>query len=126
MNNILIKSTKIFFRGIFVLFLLFTITNCNNPSVKHLELEKAEKQLVENLKMYEKITLLTKESDVSYHNARINHLKANLSESFESDICFDLIIYLAGVAPYGNFKNKPNTFFYNSNVNPLFFKIQLL
>ena len=55
MKNIIIKSTKIFFRGIFVLFLLFTITNCNNPSAKHLELEKAEKQLADNLKMYETV-----------------------------------------------------------------------
>ena len=55
MKNIIIKSTKIFFRGIFVLFFLFIITNCNNPSELHLELEKAEKQLAENLKMYEMV-----------------------------------------------------------------------
>ncbi len=55
MKNTIIKSTKIFFRGIFVLFLLFTITNCNNPSAKHLELEKAEKQLADNIKMYETV-----------------------------------------------------------------------
>ena len=55
MKNIIIKSTKIFFRGIFVLFFLFIITNCNNPSELHLELEKAEKQLADNLKMYETV-----------------------------------------------------------------------
>ena len=55
MKNIMIKSTLIFFRGIFVLFLLFAVTNCNNPSAKHLELEKAEKQLADNLIMYETV-----------------------------------------------------------------------
>jgi nucleoside-diphosphate-sugar epimerase len=75
--------------------------------------------LPELLRISEKITLLTKESDVNYNNLRVSHLKANLAEGCELDDAFDLVVYLAGVTPYGNNKNKSNAYFYDSNVRPL-------
>ena len=48
------KLTKTFLSGMFALLLSFSIISCKNePSTKHLALEKAEKQLTDNLKMYE-------------------------------------------------------------------------
>ncbi len=54
------KLTKTFLSGIFALLLLFTIMSCqiktkNEPSAEHIALEKANKQLTENLKMYETV-----------------------------------------------------------------------
>ena len=54
------KLTKTFLSGTFALLLLVSITSCNNetknePSAEHLALEKADKQLKENLKMYETV-----------------------------------------------------------------------
>jgi len=52
------KPTKTFLSGFFALLLLLTIVSCNNetknePSAELLALEKADKQLSDNLKMYE-------------------------------------------------------------------------
>jgi len=54
------KLTKTFFSGVVVLLLSFSMINCKNetvnePSAKHQALEKAEKQLTDNLKMYETV-----------------------------------------------------------------------
>lgn len=54
------KPTKTFLSGIFALLLLLTIVSCNNEtkneaSAEHLALEKVDKQLSDNLKMYETV-----------------------------------------------------------------------
>lgn len=54
------KLTKTFFNGTLALLLLLTVTGCKTetntePSVEHIALEKADKQLAENLKMYESV-----------------------------------------------------------------------
>ncbi len=54
------KLTKIFLSGIFALLLSLTIMSCKNetvnePSAEHLALENAEKELSDNLKMYETV-----------------------------------------------------------------------
>ena len=54
------KLTKTFISGTFAMMLLLTITGCesetkNEPSAEHIALEKADKQLNENLKMYETV-----------------------------------------------------------------------
>lgn len=54
------KLSKIFVSGIFALLLLFSISSCKNetvyePSSEHLKIENADKQLAENLMMYEAV-----------------------------------------------------------------------
>jgi len=54
------KLNRTFLSGIFALLFLFMIVSCNNetkyePSAEHLALEKADKQLSDNLKMYETV-----------------------------------------------------------------------
>lgn len=54
------KLTKNFLSGIFILLLSLSIVSCKNetinePSAEHLQLEKAGKQLTDNLRMYETV-----------------------------------------------------------------------
>ena len=54
------KLTKSFLSGTFTLLLLLTIMSCqiktnNEPSTEHIILEKADKELTENLKMYKTV-----------------------------------------------------------------------
>ncbi|MEL4456540.1 ester cyclase [Lutimonas vermicola] len=54
------KPNKIILSGFFALLFLLTMVSCNNetknqPSTEHLALEKADKQLSNNLKMYETV-----------------------------------------------------------------------
>ena len=54
------KLNRTFLSGIFTLLFLLTMVSCNNeaknePSAEHLALEKADKQLSANLKMYETV-----------------------------------------------------------------------
>ncbi|WP_299527304.1 ester cyclase [uncultured Lutibacter sp.] len=54
------KLIKLFFSGVFALFLSFSMISCKNetvnkPSAECLALEKTDKQLADNLKMYETV-----------------------------------------------------------------------
>ena len=54
------KSINFISKGIFVLLLSISMLSCKNetvnePSAEHLELERADKQLADNLKMYETV-----------------------------------------------------------------------
>ena len=54
------KSINFISKGIFVLLLSISMLSCKNetvnePSTEHLELERADKQLADNLKMYETV-----------------------------------------------------------------------
>ena len=49
------KRNNFYFNGFTLLLLSFIIISCNNPSKKHLDLEKAQIQLDLDLKTYESV-----------------------------------------------------------------------
>ena len=64
----------------------------------------------------EKITLVTRNSDIDIDDPKIQHIKADLTEKLQLDLRADIVIHLAGVAPYGQACNASNSYLYDNNV----------